>query len=163
MPNPLSSPEAYQAWIYSLPNSYPAVYRSTLVYIPSGRLFARVEGMLFFEQNTILCVLEYLNFSLNVIEGYGYEVTRSHRSITDPDFPTTADYCQASYPFKDKLYWYDSFPHPHISELASTDPHHKHIHPNIKHNRIPAPDLSFTRPNLPFLIEEVQGVLTGPS
>jgi hypothetical protein len=161
MPNPLSSPEAYQTWIYSLPADYPAIQRSTLVYIPTGRLFARVEGMIFFAQNTVLCVQEYLNFSLNVIEGYGYEVTRSHRPTTDLDFPATAVYCQASYPHKDKLYWYDSFPHPHIPELASTDPHHKHVPPNIKQNRIPAPDLSFTKPNLPFLIEELELLLTG--
>jgi hypothetical protein len=51
---------------------------------------------------------------------------------------------------------YDSFPHPHIPELASTHPHHKHIHPDIKHNRVPAPELSFTRPNLPFLIAEIE-------
>jgi hypothetical protein len=37
-----------------------------------------------------------------------------------------------------------------------THPHHKHIPPNIKHHRIPAPDVSFTRPNLPFLIEEIE-------
>ncbi|MEN8215749.1 MAG: hypothetical protein ABFS56_05115 [Pseudomonadota bacterium] len=35
--------------------------------------------------------------------------------------------------------------------LASTHPHHKHIPPDIKHNRIPAPILSFTHPNLPEL------------
>jgi hypothetical protein len=58
MPNPLSSPEAYQTWIYSLPADYPAVQRLTLVYITTGRLFARVEGMLFFAQNTVLCVQE---------------------------------------------------------------------------------------------------------
>lgn len=28
--------------------------------------------------------------------------------------------------------------------------------PNIKHHRLPAPDLSFTRPNLPFLVEEIE-------
>lgn len=39
--------------------------------------------------------------------------------------------------------------------LASTHPHHKHIPPDIKHHRIPAPNLSFTIPNLPFLIEEI--------
>lgn len=33
--------------------------------------------------------------------------------------------------------------------------YHKHVPPNIKRNRIPAPDLSFTRPNLPFLVNEV--------
>jgi len=30
------------------------------------------------------------------------------------------------------------------------------IPPNIRHHRVPAPDLSFTRPNLPFLIAEVE-------
>jgi hypothetical protein len=28
--------------------------------------------------------------------------------------------------------------------------------PDIKHHRVPAPELSFTRPNLPFLIEEIE-------
>lgn len=47
-----------------------------------------------------------------------------------------------------------------ISELASTHPHHKHIPPDIKHNRArwapAAPSLSFTQPNLPFLIAEIE-------
>jgi hypothetical protein len=30
------------------------------------------------------------------------------------------------------------------------------VPPDIKHHRIPTPDLSFTRPNLPFLIEEIE-------
>jgi len=37
-------------------------------------------------------------------------------------------------------------------------PHHKHIPPDSKHNRIPAPGLSFTEANLPFLIREVEGL-----
>ena len=41
----------------------------------------------------------------------------------------------------------------------STHPHHKHIPPDIKHNRIPAPGLSFDEPNLPFLIREVEGLI----
>jgi hypothetical protein len=45
MPEPLSSPEAYQAFIYSLTERFPAIRRSTLVYIPSGELFGRAEGM----------------------------------------------------------------------------------------------------------------------
>jgi hypothetical protein len=60
------------------------------------------------------------------------------------------------------IYSLHPFEHPHIPELASTDPHHKHVRPDIKHHRIPAPDLSFTHPNLPFLIEEVESqVLQG--
>jgi len=53
------------------------------------------------------------------------------------------------------LIWYDSWSHPDDKSLAATDPHHKHIHPNIKHNRIPAPNLSFYQPNLIFLINEI--------
>lgn len=40
--------------------------------------------------------------------------------------------------------------------LASTFPHHKHIPPDIKHNRIPTSEMSFTRPNLPAVIAEVE-------
>jgi len=69
-----------------------------------------------------------------VIEGYGYEVWRG----------------------SEKLYWYDSQPHPMDPTLASTDPHHKHIPPDIKHHRVPAPGLNFTSPNLPFLIREIE-------
>jgi len=35
-------------------------------------------------------------------------------------------------------------------------PRHRHVLPDIKHNRVPAPRLSFTEPNLPFLIEEIE-------
>lgn len=54
---------------------------------------------------------------------------------------------------------YETFisqPHPNDPDLASTYPHHKHIPPDIKHRRIPAPNLSSTCPNLPFLIEEIE-------
>jgi hypothetical protein len=71
------------------------------------------------------------------IKSYGYEVWQDN----------------------EKLYWYDSQPHPHEPSLASSHPHHKHVPPDIKHNRIPAPNLTFTAPNLPFLIEELEGVL----
>jgi len=156
MLDPLSSPTAYQVFIYTLPEHHPSIRRSTLAYISSGALFGRVEGMLIFEQGVVLCVQEYLNFELGVIEGYGYEVSRARISPDAPDFPAATEYCRATYPHKEKLYWYDSFPHPNDPSLASTHPHHKHVPPNIKHHRVPAPDLSFTHPNLPFLIEEIE-------
>jgi hypothetical protein len=156
MPDPLSSPGVYQALIYSLSERYPSIRKSTLVYISTGALFGRVEGILVFEGGVILCVQEYLNFELEIIVRYGYEVSRAHILADDPDFPDATEYCRATYPRKEKLYWYDSFPHPNDPSLAGTDPHHKHVPPDIKHHRIPAPDLSFTRPNLPFLIEEVE-------
>jgi hypothetical protein len=161
MPDPLSSPEAYQAFVYSLSEQFSAVRRSTLVYVSSGVSFGRVEGILFFDQGITLCVQEYINFDLGVIEGYGYEVSHAHTSPASPGFPAAAEYCRASYADKDKLYWYDSFPHPNDPALAATHPHHKHMPPDLKHHRIPAPDLSFTRPNLPFLIREIEQLLKG--
>ena len=160
---PLSSPRAYERFIYTLSERYPRIQHSTLVYISSGTLFGRVEGMVLFEGQIILCVQEYLNFELSVIEGYGYEVSRANVSLDGPDAPDATEYCRASYPHKEKLYWYDSFPHPNDPTLTSTDPHHKHIPPNIKQHRIPAPNLSFTRPNLPFLIEEIEQEILGVS
>ena len=57
-----------------------------------------------------------------------------------------------------ELYWYDSQPHPHEPELQITHPHHKHNPPDIKHNRIPAPEMSFHQPNLPALIREIEEI-----
>ena len=56
----------------------------------------------------------------------------------------------------EQLWWYDPMPHPDNQELQSTHPHHKHVLPDIKHHRIPAPGLSFTEPNLSQLIAEVE-------
>lgn len=153
----LSSPEAYQTFVYALSERYPNVRKSTLIYIPSGALFGRVEGMLFFDQDIVLCVQEYLNFELGTIEGYGYEVSRAHIPSERVDFPVAGEYCQASYPHKDKLYWYDSFPHPNDPLLAHTHPHHKHTPPDMKRHRVPAPELSFTRLNLPFWCKRSNG------
>lgn len=63
---------------------------------------------------------------------------------------------------EEKLYWYDSQPHPNEPSLQSTHPHHKHIPPDLKHNRVPAPTLSFTQPNLPTLIRQIHEVLSQP-
>lgn len=154
MTNPFASPADYSTFIHELPQRYASIERSSLVYIPLGAQFGKVIGMVFFTNDIILCVQEFLNFELQVIEGYGYEVSRC--LILVDHLPQIQEYCGASYLNKEKLYWYDSFPHPNNPMLASTHPHHKHVLPNIKRNRIPAPNLTFTAPNLPFLIEEVE-------
>ncbi|MBX3052939.1 MAG: hypothetical protein KF753_15765 [Caldilineaceae bacterium] len=79
---------------------------------------------------------EELDFGDGLITSYGYEVYRG----------------------QEKLYWYDDFPHPDDPTLASTHPHHKHVPPNIKRNRIPAPGLSFEKPNLSLLIDEIESL-----
>jgi hypothetical protein len=33
------------------------------------------------------------------------------------------------------------------------------VPPDIKHNRIPAPEMSFTKPNLPVIIAEVEAMI----
>jgi hypothetical protein len=53
----------------------------------------------------------------------------------------------------------DDFPHPNDPTLASTMPHHKHIPPDIKHHRIPAPSIGFDRPNLPLLLREIEAMV----
>ena len=42
---------------------------------------------------------------------------------------------------------------------SAKHPHHKHIPPDIKNHRVPAPEMSFARPNLPSLIAEVEELL----
>jgi hypothetical protein len=35
----------------------------------------------------------------------------------------------------------------------------QHVPPDIKHDRIPAPEMSFTQPNLPVLIREIEALI----
>jgi hypothetical protein len=52
------------------------------------------------------------------------------------------------------LRWYDPQPHPGVSALAATFPHHLHEPPDIKHNRKPAQGIRFDQLNLPTLIAD---------
>ncbi len=60
---------------------------------------------------------------------------------------------------QDKLFWYDAQPHANDPALQRTYPHHKHIQPNMKNNRVPAPKNSFNSPNLPGLIREIESLI----
>ncbi|MDE3090327.1 MAG: hypothetical protein KGJ80_13175 [Chloroflexota bacterium] len=135
----ISSVQEYETFIYSIPDQYSSVQVSTLVYISLDAQAGEVEGSLFFQDDIELRVYQLLNFEANRIVKYSYEV----------------------YQANEKLHWYDSFPHPHIPELAKTDPHHKHVLPDIKHHRVPAPDPSFERAtrSVPFLIREIEAML----
>jgi len=137
--NPFTSLREYERLVYTLQGQYPQILRSTLVVAQRGRLFAELTGEVTFLSGHRLAVYERLAWDTGplTIEGYSYEVWRG----------------------SEKLYWYDSQPHPTDPTLASTDPHHKHIPPGIKRHRIPAPDLSFDAPNLLFLIHEIETTL----
>jgi hypothetical protein len=131
--NELQTVESYELFVYGIKERYPQVRTSTLVLKRTGALFAELTGSLSFENNIRLVVRERLDFKTQLIRAYSYEVWRG----------------------KEKLYWYDPQPHPGDPKLASTHPHHKHVPPNLKHNRIPTPGLTFDSPNLPLIIQEI--------
>lgn len=133
--NPLSSLNAYSRFITDLLDR-PGVKHSTLTAWSDSPYTGIAEGDVFFTNGLRLRVREELDFGDRLIMSYGYEVYRG----------------------ADRLYWYDDFPHPNDPGLSSSYPHHKHIPPAIKHNRIPAPEISFTRCNLPVLIQEIEDV-----
>ena len=129
----LSRPD-YERWLYAIPETYASVRSSTLRFFTTSATAGVIQGTVFFHSGHELRVTEFVDFAVGDIMDYGYEVWYDGA----------------------KLYWYDPQPHPNDPALASTHPHHKHVPPDIKHNRIPAPGLSFTQPNLPLLIEEIE-------
>jgi hypothetical protein len=68
---------------------------------------------------------------------------------------------KAAYDQQVKTKGVDDFPHPDDPSLASTFPHHKHQPPDIRHHRVPAPELSFSTPNLPFLLRTLAELAAG--
>lgn len=111
--NPLRTRDGYERFLYTLPARYPGIRCSTLVYIPFGAYFGRVEGFLLFDHCLVLCILEHLTFlPYGRIEHYGYEVSRCGLTSDQLLALPAAEYCTATYPHKEKLCWYDSFSHP---------------------------------------------------
>ena len=139
MINPLRTLQDYELFLYTLTEQFPVVRQSTVTLIRRGTTLARVAGELAFDNGIRLVVRERLLFDRlpGTIDSYGYEVWRGD----------------------EKLCWYDSQPHPGVQELQSSRPHHKHTPPDIKRHRVPAPELSFERPNLPVIIREVEQLI----
>ena len=113
------------------------VKNSTLKVWSVSKYTGIAEGDIFLIKGYRLRMREEIDFDAGLIAAYGYEVYKNG----------------------EKIYWYDDFPHPSDASLASTYPHHKHIPPDIKRNRIPAPNMSFQQPNLPALIEEIENLI----
>lgn len=129
--NPLKSLSDYSHFVAEL-LSQPNVQSSTVAVWSDSPYTSVAEGEVFFTNG--LRMREEVDLDAGLIISYGYEV----------------------YQGEERLYWYDDFPHPNDPTLASTMPHHKHIPPDIKHHRIPAPNMRFERPNLPALIQEIE-------
>ena len=131
--HPLQSLAAYSRFVAELLDR-SSVERSTVVVWSASPYTGIAEGEVYFSHGIRLRLREELDFDAGLITSYGYEVYRHD----------------------ERLYWYDDFPHPNDPKLAATMPHHKHVPPDIKHNRIPAPNMSFEHPNLPALIQEIE-------
>lgn len=137
--NPLRSLGSYSRYLADLFDQ-PGIVSSTVTAWSDSPFTGIAEGEVFFENGLRLRLREEIDFEEGIIISYGYEVYRGD----------------------ERLYWYDDFPHPNDPTLASTMPHHKHVPPDIKHHRIPAPGISFDRPNLPLLLREIEEVGSRP-
>ncbi len=139
MKNPLDTIEQYELFLYTLKETFPAIKQSTIVFIRRGVTLAKSAGEIHFDQGVRLVVRERLLFDRQpgIIDWYGYEIWKDDK----------------------KLFWYDSQPHPGVSNIESSHPHHKHVPPNINRNRIPAPQMSFTQPNLGVVIQEIEKLI----
>lgn len=131
--NPLGSLAEYSQFVAET-LSRPTIERSTVSVWSESPFTGVAEGEVHFDNGVRLRLREELDFYDGLITAYGYEVYRG----------------------EERLYWYDDFPHPEDPTLAMTFPHHKHVSPDIKHNRVPAPQMSFASPNLSALINEIE-------
>ena len=138
--NPLASLVAYSRLVAEALDR-PTVLHSTVAVWSDSPYTGTAEGEVLFAGGVRLRLRQEIDFDAALITAYGYEVYRGD----------------------ERLFWYDDFPHPHDPTLASTYPHHKHVPPDIKHHRIPAPNMSFTRPNLPLLVEEIEAQIAAGS
>lgn len=137
--DPFQSIRNYEEYIYTLMQRHESIKRSTLIISRRGKRTAVVLGEITFDKGHRITLKERISFDTDqvIIESYGYELWFN----------------------EEKFGWYDSQPHMNEPNLASTSPHHKHVPPNIKRNRIPAPNMHFDQPNIQFLIQEIESLL----
>jgi hypothetical protein len=123
----------YEQLIYTLPQVYSWVTSSSLRLYTISRGTAQVKGSIYLQNGLEVRVSEIIDFVAGRISAYSYTIFRG----------------------QERIRWYDPQPHPENPELASTFPHHYHTPPDIKHNRQPAPGISFTAPNFSTLIADI--------
>jgi len=134
MTAPLDDLVRYSAFVYALGERHSIVTGSTLTLAPIGATLARLEGRIEFHGGMHLEVFELIDFAAHRIRTYSYEVYRAG----------------------EKVCWYDAWEHPEIPELKATFPHHKHVPPDLRNHRVPAPGISFESPNLDVVLEDVR-------
>ena len=134
MSAPLEDIASYSAFVYALRERHPFVTSSTLTLAPIGATLAKLEGRIECQGGIHLEVWELIDFAARRIRTYSYEVYRGG----------------------EKVCWYDAWEHPEIPALAATFPHHKHVPPDLRNNRVPAPGIGFDAPNLDVVLADVR-------
>jgi len=133
MSSPLADIRQYSAYIYGLAERHKFVTHSTLVLASIGATLAKLEGEIECQTGIVVAVWELVDFAEQRIRTYSYEIYRHG----------------------EKIGWYDPWPHPENAALAATFPHHKHMPPDLRNNRVPAPGLGFAAPNLDAVLDDV--------
>ena len=141
MSAPLDDIRSDSAFVYALAERHPFVTGSTLTLAPIGATLAKLEGRIACQGGIQVDVWELIDFAARRLRTYSYEVYRGG----------------------EKVCWYDAWEHPEIPALASTFPHHKHVPPNLRDNRVPAPGIRFDAPNLDVVLEDVRRGRIQPS
>ena len=131
--NPLASLADYSRFVAELLNR-ATVTRSTVIVWSDSPFTGVAEGEVWFSHGIRLRMREEVDFDAALIAAYGYEVYRGG----------------------EKVCWYGEWEHPEIPALASTFPHHKHVPPNLRDNRVPAPGIRFDAANLDVVLQDVR-------
>ncbi|NIR52457.1 hypothetical protein GWN42_15605 [candidate division KSB1 bacterium] len=117
-------------FLYTIGEPFMSVRHATLTFIRKGASLARVAGEVSFDKGIRLVVGERILYDR---------------------LPAVIDcYGYEVWQKGRKLFWYDSQPRPNEPKLQSTHPHHKHV---------PLSEMSFTRPDLPHLIKEIEALI----
>jgi len=134
MSAPLDDLASYSAFVYAVAERHASITNSSLILVPIGATLAKLQGRIDCRGGIQLEIWELIDFAAKLIRTYSYEVYRNG----------------------EKICWYDSWEHPEIPALAPTFPHHKHILPNLRDHRVPAPGISFDSPNLDVVLRDVR-------
>jgi hypothetical protein len=134
MSAPLDDIASYSTFVYALAERLTFVTHSALTLAPIGATLAKLEGRVECQGGIHLEIWELIDFAAHRIRTYSYEIYRAG----------------------EKVCWYDAWEHPEIPALGATFPHHKHLLPNLRDNRVPAPGISFESPNLDVVLTDVR-------
>ncbi len=128
----LLSRSEYEHYLYVQLPQQAEVVRSTLRLYTNSATTSIVRGQIELVNGLTVQVFEFIDLADETLLEYSYAV----------------------YEGDEKIRWYDAQPHPENPVLKQTFPHHFHAAPDIKHNRQPAPGISFDSPNLLTIIND---------